>query len=164
MFGLQRFIRFSTVLLIVLAVCGGAGSAAAKSVERILYVNLLGGLEPWSVEIFRDGKVVWDNSSQGQLLMEPAKERKEGTVPAERCQALAVLLEKYGYTVKRPVEGVEPKIRLTVFFDDGTNVTNLGPSPMADDDVLRDFTEVEKLILELTVSTGASARGFYYKP
>lgn len=162
--GLRRSTRFSAVFLILLAVCCGAGSAAAKSVERILYVNLLGGLEPWSVEIFRDGKVVWDNSSQGQLLMEPAPERKEGLVPAERCQALADLLEKYGYTVKRPVAGVEPKIRLTVFFDDGTKVTNLGPSPLADDDVLRDFTEVEQVILELTASTGASVRGFYYKP
>ena len=159
----RRFVWLTTVCLL-LAVCAGAGSAAAKSVERVLYVNLLGGLEPWNVEIFRNGKVFWDNSSQGQLLMEPAKERKEGAVPAERCQALAALLEKYGYTVKRPIAGVEPKIRLTVFFDDGTHVTNLGPSPMADDDVRRDFTEVEKLIVELTASTGASVRGFYYKP
>ncbi len=134
--------------------------AAAEGIAKVLYVNLSGSLSPWTLSVSADGSVVWDNTSNGQLFIEPPFESKEGKVSPARCRELFTLIEKAGYAVKRPFQGVEPRIRLTITFDSGRLLVNLGPSVLSDEGV-ESFAEVEKLLLELAAEIGIQAQGFY---
>lgn len=134
--------------------------AAAEGIAKVLYVNLSGSLSPWTLSVSADGSVVWDNTSNGQLFMEPPFESKEGKVSPARCRELFALIEKNGYAVKLPFEGIEPRIRLTVAFDSGRLLVNLGPSIIADKGV-ESFAEVEKMLLEIAAEAGIQAQGFY---
>ena len=133
---------------------------ARAPLKAVTLVCLMNTFAPWTLTVEENGHVRWDNSSDGQLLADPKLETKSGTIPVAVQQELWALLEKNGYTEKKPVDGVEPKMRLVLLFDDGKSLVNLGPALHMEANA-KAFAGIEAMFLGIAESIGKKAPGYY---
>lgn len=144
---------FGRKLLLIAVFCGimaMSGAACAQEITTVKYLNLM---YPWVLTINSDGTAEWNDGSDGHLFTE-AKTTLSGTITPEQWQELVSMLTERGYAVEKPMEGIEPKLRVEIHLSDGSDFTNFGPTVM-DDEAINQFVPIETFFMNVAKSLGA---------
>lgn len=134
-------LTFGRKILLALLFCGiifAGGAACAQEITQVKYVNLM---YPWVLTMNSNGTAEWNDGSDGQTFTE-AKEHQTGSITPAQWLELVKMLTDNGYAEEKPMEGIEPKLRLEIKLSNGKSFTNFGPTVM-DDDAVNAFVPIE---------------------
>ncbi len=130
-------------------------------IASVKLINIMSNFEPMTVTVKADCTAVWDNSSGGVLFMDPLLKTETGKITPELRDKLFAAITRNGYAVKRPKEGVEPRMMLVITLAGSKAFVNLGPSPLEEELELKKFAEIESIFAEIAAQIGAELRQAY---
>lgn len=155
------------VLAITVCVTAGPGPAEARAAEAagdIVSVRYVRLNVPWVITVNQGGAVEWNDGSDGHIFFQEPKTFRHGTITEAQWRELTALVTERGYAVEKPVEGIEPGLRLVVSFGDGRWISNCAPTPM-DEEAVERFIPIEAFFLNLGRDlAGAEAGSHAFDP